>query len=34
VNIFYIIAAILLFADLNHIRNFGVLKNKLKKDKK
>ncbi len=32
VNIFYIIVAILVFANLNHIRNFHVLKNRLKKE--
>lgn len=31
INIFYIIAAILTFANLNHLRNFYVLKTRLKK---
>ncbi len=34
VNIYYIIVGILVFANLNHIRNFWVLNNRLKKDKK
>lgn len=33
INIYYIIVGILVFANLNHIRNFLVLKNRLKKDK-
>lgn len=33
INVFYIITGILLFANLNHARNFWVLKNRLKKDK-
>lgn len=34
INVFYIIVAILVFANLNHIRNFHVLENRLKKDDK